>query len=138
MILFPDAAIEILRQARWSADAERRYELLSGGFAWSDERLGDAAQICVELDSWAFRFVMGYRASLIGNAPRQELKEPWDQLLAQCPEWPGFRPERCDPLLAPELAEAYEKLSDELDNLDRCINKEMQRKRNNAPDACKE
>jgi hypothetical protein len=50
--------------------------------------------------SWAFRFLMGYRASLIRGIPREELRPPWDQLLR---EWPGFRPERHDPTLAAEL-----------------------------------
>jgi hypothetical protein len=46
---------------------------------------------------------MGYRASLIRGSPREELRPPWDQLFQECPEWPGFRPERRDPSLANEL-----------------------------------
>ena len=95
-MLLPDAALTILRQARWALDAERTFELMSGGFVWSDERLGDIAGICTEVDNWAFRFVIGYRASLIRGALRTELRGPWDQLRIACPDWPGFRPERAD------------------------------------------
>ena len=121
-MLFPDAAIEILRRARWTPDATRSYEIMSGGFHWSDECLFDVAQICVESDSWAFRFVVGYRASLIQGVPRDELREPWDQLRTECPDWPGFRPERCHKSLAKELDQESQKASDDLDDLDRKIN----------------
>ena len=95
LMLFP-AAIEILREARWSLDATRRYEILSGGFYWTDERIFEVADICMDSESWAFRYVLRYRASIIGGEPRAELRAPWDQLRKECQEWPGFRPERCD------------------------------------------
>ncbi|NQT40367.1 MAG: hypothetical protein HQ581_22930 [Planctomycetes bacterium] len=95
-MLFPDAAITILRQAHWRPDAERDFELMSGGFVWSDEHLGEIALVCTEVDNWAFREVIAYRASLTRNAPRPELREPWDQLRRECPDWPGFHPERSD------------------------------------------
>jgi hypothetical protein len=121
-MFFPDAAIRILREARWEPDAKRSYEIMSGGFVWSYERLGEASRICVESDSWAFRYVMGYRASLTHGTPRDELREPWDQLLSECPDWPGFRPERCDPILAPELDERSHKACADLEELNRKIN----------------
>ena len=102
-MLFPVAALAILRQARWEPDATHSYEVMSGGFAWSDERLSQLSTACMAEGSWAFRYLMGYRASLIRGAPREELRPPWDQLLRECPEWPGFRPERSDPSLAAEL-----------------------------------
>lgn len=122
LMLFPDAAIRILREARWSPDAKRSFEIMSGGFHWSDECLSDVARICVESDNWSFRYVMGYRASLIRSTPRHELREPWDQLSIECPNWPGFRTERCDPSLAQELDRESKKASDDLDELDRRIN----------------
>jgi len=102
-MLFPEEALVILRQARWDANATHSYKVMSGGFAWSDERLSQAATACMAHGSWAFRFLMGYRASLISGRPREELRLPWDQLLRECPEWPGFRSERRDPSLAAEL-----------------------------------
>ena len=121
-MLFPDAAIEILREARWIPDATRSYEIMSGGFHWSDEKLIDISRMCVDLDNWSFRFVIGYRASLIRGEPRDELREPWDQLLNECPDWPGFREERCSSILAEELNRASKKVCDDLDELDREIN----------------
>src|SRR5262249_44476426 len=102
-MLFPEAALAILRQARWDPNATHSFEVVSGGFAWSDERLQEAAAACMEHRSWAFRYLMGYRASLTRGAPREELRPPWDQLLRECPEWPGFRSERSGPEVAAEL-----------------------------------
>ena len=130
-MLFPDVAIRILREARWSPDATRRYEIMSGGFHWSDERLLDVARICVESANWSFRYVMGYRASLIRTAPRNELREPWDQLRIECPNWPGFRTERCAPSLAQELDRESQRACDDLDELDRKINTAVDRKARN-------
>lgn len=110
-MLFPDAALSILREACWSPDAERTFEGMSGGFMWSAERLTDVASICSKLDNWAFRYVIAYRASLIRRKPRSELIEPWEQLRIACPDWPGFRPERSDPALEEALdAESDESL----------------------------
>ena len=100
---FPDAAISVLRKTRWSADATREYDLLSGGFLWSDEGLREVTHICMDADNWAFRKVIAYRASLIRNEPRDELREPWDQLACSCPNWPGFLPEIVDIALRDEL-----------------------------------
>jgi hypothetical protein len=77
---------------------------MSGGFQWSDERLGDVASVCMAQSNWAFRFVTGYRASLIRGAPRKELKPAWDQLVRECRDWPGLRPERSSADLAADLA----------------------------------
>lgn len=121
-VLFPYSAIKILRDARWSANATRSYEILSGGFHWSDECLLDVLRICVESDNYAFRYVIGFRASLIRGVPRNELREPWDQLRIECPNWPGFRSERCNPSLAQELNRESQKACDDLDELDRRCN----------------
>lgn len=116
-MLFPDDAIAILREARWKPDAKREFELMSGGFVWSDEHLGDIALLCVELDNWAFREVIAYRASLIRSAPRTELREPWEQLRRECPDWPGFRPERCDPSLESAMDSENNQMIQQLEHM---------------------
>ncbi len=80
--------------------------MMSGSFYWSDERLGDVVSICRQQGSWAFRFLMGYRASLIFGNPDDSLRPTWDQLLNECPNWPGFRPERSSQTLAATLDNA--------------------------------
>src|SRR5262249_52343053 len=122
-MLFPEPALAILRQARRDANARRSYEIMSGGFAWSDERRGEVTFICMEHGSWAFRYVLGYRASLIRGAPREGLRASWDQLLRECPQWPGFDPERRSPTLAGELAREDQRTGRTLDRLDREIRK---------------
>jgi hypothetical protein len=126
-MLFPPEALALLRKACWDANARRRYEILSGGFAWSDERLWDVAPICMAQGSWAFRYLMGYRASLIRGMPRDALRAPWDQLLRECPDWPGFRLERSNPALLRELEAEDERAVRDLDQLDRDIGERMGR-----------
>jgi hypothetical protein len=98
---------------------------MSGGFAWSDERLSQSSTACMAQESWAFRVVTGYRASLIRGAPREELRPPWDQLLRECPEWPGFRP---DPSRAAELDRESRKI-------DVCLRRIERRLRQRAAEA---
>lgn len=121
-LLFPEAALELLRQARWDPAAQCTYEIMSGGFKWSDEWPENVGFICVEHGSWAFRYVLGYRASLIQGVPRQELRSAWEQLKLSCPEWPGFRPDRSSPALKPALDDAANEAVLDMDDLDRRIN----------------
>src|SRR5262249_32865353 len=105
-------------QARWNANATYGFEIMSGGFTWSDERLWEVAQLCAGQNNWAFRYVIGDRASLSRGAPRESLRVPWDQLLAECPDWLGFRPQRSSPTLAKELDAESERSLGGLDDLD--------------------
>jgi hypothetical protein len=102
-LLFPDEALDILRGASYRPDAERSYEIMSGSFWWSDELVREASAACRRHDSWAFRYLMGYRGSLIRGAPDAELKPVWEQVARACPHWPGLRSERNSPTLASEL-----------------------------------
>lgn len=105
---FPDELLTILRRTRWRLDAKREFDGMSGGFYWDDELPDEVITTSLRLDNYAYRCVIGYRTSLIVGEPREELRGPWDQLLEECPEWPGFRPERRDP----ELLDATERANE--------------------------
>ena len=115
VLLFPDSAIVILREAVWQPDATRSYDMMSGGFVWSDEPWRSAARECRKSDSWAFRYVLGYRASLIRECPLEELAEPWLHLKAECPKFPGLRPARFSPNLRQELEAIHDQRMAELE-----------------------
>lgn len=106
---FPDAAIEILRRTTWVPAAKRDFDGMAGGFVWEDEFPQEAVAACMQSDNWAFRAVIGYRASLIMGEPREELRAPWDQLAQAHPEWPGFRPERQSGDLKAQMERANER-----------------------------
>jgi hypothetical protein len=106
--LFSENELAILRGAQFDPEASRTYDMLSGGFHWSDERL------VLAIDTWAFSYVMGYRASLSNGAPREELRAAWDQLRRECPNWPGFRPERRAEVLATDLVQEWNRVEAEL------------------------
>ena len=104
--LFPEEALDILRGAVYRPDAERTYDVMSDGFWWSDERVRETIFACRRHGSWAFRFLMGYRGSLIRGTPEKGWMPVWEQVERACPNWPGFRPERTCRTLAKELHRA--------------------------------
>lgn len=116
--LFPETALTILRQTRCNPQAACSYEGMSGGLRWNDEFPGEAIEACIRADSWAFRCVWAYRASLIRGQPRDELRGAWDQLARECPEWPGFRPERRAAALRDWLDSEEARFLREMDELD--------------------
>jgi hypothetical protein len=97
----PAVLVRALRRTRYSPAATRSAELMSGGFMWSDEM---PAWWYFDPDhGYAFRFLIGFRASVIRGEPMESLRPIWNEVQRQCPRWPGFRPERSDPALRPEL-----------------------------------
>jgi hypothetical protein len=131
--LFPEAAIAILRLTRWNPQAACSYEGMSGGLVWADEFPREAISACIQVDNWAFRFVWGYRASLIRGQPREELRTPWDQLAQECPQWPGFRPERRSAELRERLETESARFLAEFDSL---FDKLKDAEPGAAPDHC--
>ena len=89
-----------LQSLKYDPNATRVFELMSGGFCWSDERPDAYDDVVL---GYAFRFLLGYRASLIRATPNDTLRSVWDLVQARCPNWPGFRPERLDRELSTEL-----------------------------------
>jgi hypothetical protein len=120
---FPEKALAILRKTKWNPQAKWFYEGMSGGLIWDDEFPEEALTACVSVGNWALRFVVGYRASLIRESPREELRASWDQLLRQCPQWPGFRPERRASELKPQLEAEEARFLAEFDALDAELSK---------------
>jgi hypothetical protein len=94
-VLYPEEALAFLRQMRHDPDARRGFECLSTSFHWSDEGLPRAMRLCMNHGSRATFYTMVFRTSLIKGEPVEEYRRNWDQLRAACPDWPGFRPERC-------------------------------------------
>jgi hypothetical protein len=101
----PDAEplLKQLGGLKYDPNAARSFEFMSGGFIWSDERPQDYDDVAA---GYAFRILIGFRASLIFGKPREDLRFVWDAVSAGCPNWPGFRPERFSIKLARELASA--------------------------------
>lgn len=123
-LLFPEAALAILRDVQYNPDAMMKYDGMSDSLYWSDEFPDEATSACMAVKSWAYRFVLAYRASLIMSRPREELQPVWEQLAQECPEWPGFRPERRSIDLKPELEARSARFSADLDQLESSFNTE--------------
>jgi hypothetical protein len=103
-MLFPDEALDVLREARYDPGALRGWAEKASTFHWTDELLSAVSPICAKHGSRADFYLVAYRTSLILGQPIEEYRGPWDQLRRECPEWPGFRPERSSPELARPLA----------------------------------
>ncbi|PQO33448.1 hypothetical protein C5Y96_11435 [Blastopirellula marina] len=115
---FPESALVILRQTSWDPDAKFDYEGMSGGLVWSDEFPREVIRACRCEDSWAFRYILAYRASLIRGEPREQFGVVWDQLARECPNWPGLRPERQSPALLEHLNAKEDRFVQELEAFD--------------------
>ncbi|AMY07586.1 hypothetical protein LuPra_00759 [Luteitalea pratensis] len=73
--------------------AVRVYDIMRGGFLWSDEM-----PPCFPLDPFELMGVLApviaYRASLTSGAPDSRHEVDWNALRVAVPSWPGFRQER--------------------------------------------
>ena len=88
-------AKEILSGLIYDPNAKRSYDLMRGGFIWSDElpsRDNDYESYLKSI--FLLANVIAYRASLTLGKPREKLKQSWDQLKQEVPDWPGFNIER--------------------------------------------
>jgi hypothetical protein len=103
-MLFPEEALALLREARYDPGALRAWVVSAGTFHWTDELMSAVDPVCAKHGSRAHFYLLAYRTSLIQGHPIEEYRRPWEQLRQACPEWPGFRPERCSPDLARPLA----------------------------------
>jgi len=121
----PQVLIPYLRDLRVDPHATRHFEIMSGGFFWSDEK--PASAYSEKAGDYAMRFLLGYRASLIRGKPREDLRAVWDAVLAACPQWPGFLPERRSHTLAEELERASKSSMRYVDRLDRAVTKAQSR-----------
>ncbi len=84
-------------------NARCSFDLLAGGLGWSDE--------CPPIEMYeglvleAHRDLIAHRASLTLGTPINDTQPFWDQMLKECPSWPGFRAERRSVELRAELEE---------------------------------
>ena len=120
----PEKLIPHLRALRYDPASVRTYEMMSGGFIWTDEMPRREVYSDSNDGDYALRFLLGYRASLIRGRPNEGLRLVWDAVLIACPSWPGFRPERCSASLAPELEREGKGSMRHLDRYSRVFDKE--------------
>jgi hypothetical protein len=103
--LLPPNVVELFRATHYDPNAVRRAELLTASFMWSDEVGGVPGNLA------PVRALFGYRGSLQRGRRDESLRESWEQLLVACPNWPGFRPERCSAALRDDLEHEYGELA---------------------------
>jgi hypothetical protein len=119
----PEKLIPHLQALCYDPAAERSYEMMSGGFMWSDELPPSDVYFDPHDGDYALRFLLGYRASLIRGRPDEGLRPVWDAVLAACPNWPGFRSERCSVSLAAELEKEGKASMRHLERISRVLDK---------------
>jgi hypothetical protein len=100
-----------LSQQRYDPNAKRGYELLSGGFTWSDEipRSQEVSDLLYKRLCWFMQPIYAYRASLIRGEPDERFRQCWQDIERDCPAWPALRSERYSPDLRSELDEETER-----------------------------
>ena len=119
------------RALRFDPEASRGFDVFAGGFVWTDEWSPALEEACrrasaVEFADF-FRQVVGYRASVIRGDADEKLFPCWKALERLCPEWPGFRPERCSGALLADLERTNDlelaKFERDLDDIERRFSK---------------
>jgi len=93
-LAFTDAAISFLRESVFDPNASVGFEILSGAVHWSDERFMDFFCTCSVGGRNYAKELFAFRTSLLVGRPCEELRFPWDEVWARCPEWIGFRSDR--------------------------------------------
>src|SRR5437868_5969057 len=98
-----DLTIEAWRTLAYSPTAEPQYAYLQDAVFWEDEFPKHAQFECKHFLNHIFCFrIAAARANW-------KLCDPlWEYLKQQVPDWPGFRPERCDATI---LLTTYERLT---------------------------
>src|ERR1700733_6167628 len=102
--VFPEDAIAAIRKASWDEHATWGIEGCSGTPIWSDENYVDFVCACAGVKNWSYWDPVLCRLWLITGQenparPLAECRRAWEELKKRCPDWPGFRPERCSDAL---------------------------------------
>ncbi len=101
---FLDSIIPHLKVLSKTKDAKRFFDLMSGGFVWSDEKIYGLT----ENELGCLRAIFRYRTSLIVKEPDHRFEELWKDLKLKCPSWIGFDIERCS--ASDDLIAEYRKI----------------------------
>ncbi|MCP4079118.1 MAG: hypothetical protein GY743_02605 [Planctomycetaceae bacterium] len=89
---------------QFDPNAERSPHIQAGGFVWTDETpdFGADGEFPVAITTFMI-YLISYRATLMAGKPHEAFTPIWNEFKSLCPSWPGFRPERNDPALLPNL-----------------------------------
>jgi len=90
---FLDSLIVQLKILKKDSSAVPFFDLMSGGFIWSDEKLRGLPTN----EMGCLRAIFRYRTSLIVQEPDTRFQSLWSDLKDKYPEWIGFNPSRCLP-----------------------------------------
>ncbi|MDB5387945.1 MAG: hypothetical protein JWM11_3591 [Planctomycetaceae bacterium] len=89
---------QFLNRTTPNTDATLHYDVMSGGYRFSDESppdsLRDFDQELILPLITLLRFLWAYRLSVVHGTPRNELAEWWHSTKVLAPNWSGFSPER--------------------------------------------
>jgi hypothetical protein len=114
--LFSKRAIQILDQMEFDESASYYYEIMSGGFLWSDE-FPD-----INSDEWKdfghdfiYRYLLALRRDVMLKHKERELHPLWQQVLTEAPNWPGLREERLTGRIVRRLKAAIRKSNYEIE-----------------------
>ena len=102
LLLTIDQNVNALRAAHYSHEAAPFYEIMSDGIYWSDEIPLSHDQELIGL----MRYIFNIRTRC-ALTEKPIANQVWNCFKYKVPDWPGFRPERCDPRA---LRQLYEKL----------------------------
>lgn len=98
---------------------KRQFDIMSGGFIWSDEIPENTPTPIV----WRLRPIFGHRAAVSLGNDTSDYEDDWRRLQELCPGWPGFIAERSSTKLRDDLNKEDSKWKRRLDKLDQACSK---------------
>ncbi|MDA7870548.1 hypothetical protein N9B04_00710 [bacterium] len=129
-----ESQIPILAQKfsglQYDPNAERSVEPFGSAFVWSDEHPGFQDDEHSMSPLKFLQYLVWYRKSLIERKPFEPFAKYWDLFKSECPTWPGFRAERCDPSLWTELESDVESMYQYLERALEICERKRQRDEN--------
>ena len=118
--LFSDGALRILNCMQLDEDATYFYDMMAGGFVWSDE-FPD-----IRSEKWkifrqglVFRYLIALRRQITLEYEGMGIHPLWLQVVQEAPNWPGLIIERRTGRIVKRLKAAERKLAYELDQCDK-------------------
>ena len=93
--VFSKKAIQILNNMEFDENATYFYEVMSGGFLWSDEFPDIASDEWKNFEhDFIYRYLLALRREVMLWTKDKEKHPLWKQVLSEAPQWPGLKQER--------------------------------------------
>ena len=114
--VFSKKAIQILNNMEFDKDATYFFEVMSGGFLWSDEFPDSESSDWKDFQhDYIYRYLLALRRQIMLEREGKQQHPLWIQVTTKAPNWPGLRHERLTGRIVRRLRAAIRKSNYEIE-----------------------